>query len=165
MAVDDEILVMCKWISKPISATSASLVPYFKYALNIYSNPSGAYGQFVEILHKGWERFYHHFSFEVGVGSSLFFWHNRWCQEGPLRDLFPSLYVLTVNRDAITADFCQRRLGAVEWSTVFIHDAFVDDTSLATFLNKFNEITPQDSPDVVIWDLNSKGAFTVNLII
>ena len=37
----------------------------------------------------------------------------------------------------------------------------MDDTSLATFLNKLNGITPLDSPDVVTWNLNSKGIFTV----
>ena len=43
----------------------------------------------------------------------------------------------------------------------FIRDAFVDDTIVTSFLNKLNEVTPQDSTDAVSWDLNSKGFFTV----
>jgi len=78
-----------------------------------------------------------------------------------MRDLFPSLYVHAVNKDAIIAEYCHRGIGAVVWSPIFIRDAFVDDTSLATFLNKLNEITPLDSLDVVAWNLNSKGVFTI----
>jgi len=37
----------------------------------------------------------------------------------------------------------------------------VDDTSLATFLNKLNEITPLNSPNGVTWNLNSNRVFTV----
>ena len=73
------------------------------------SKPRGAYGQSLgRFIHKGWRRFFNHFSSEVGVGSSIFFWHDRWCQEGPLRDLFPSLYVLVMNKDATIADYCRR---------------------------------------------------------
>ena len=32
--------------------------------------------------------------------------HNRWFKKGPLQDLFLSLYVLAVNRDATIADYC-----------------------------------------------------------
>ena len=66
-----------------------------------------------------------------------------------MSDLFPSLYVLVVNKDATIAKYCHHRTGAVVWSPVFLRDAFVDDTNLATFLNKLNEITPLDSPDTV----------------
>jgi len=41
------------------------------------SKPSGAYGQSLwRFIHKGWGRFYHHFSFKAGVGSSILFWHD-----------------------------------------------------------------------------------------
>jgi len=129
-----------------------------KYADNGFgwypSRPKGAYGQ-------GLWRFIQLFSFRVGVGSSISFWHDRWCEEGPLRDLFPSLYVLAVNRDASMADYYQNGPDGVVWSSVFIRDAFVDDSILTDFLSKLNEVTPQDSTDAVSWNLNSKGIFTV----
>jgi len=38
------------------------------------SKPRGAHGQSLwRFIHKGWGRFFSHFSFEVGVGSSIFF--------------------------------------------------------------------------------------------
>jgi len=51
--------------------------------------------------------------------------------------------------------------GDAVWAPVFIRDAFVDDSTLSSFLNKLNEVTPNDSNDEVSWDLNSKGVFTV----
>ena len=59
--------------------------------------------------------------------------------------------MLAVNKDASIADYCQSGLGAVVWSPVFIRDAFVDNTILTSFLNKLNDITPQDSTDAVSW--------------
>ena len=99
------------------------------------SKLSGAYGQSLwRFMLKGWGRFYHHFSFEAGVGSSILFWHDRWCKDGHLLDLFPFLYVLKVNKDATIAYYSQRGPGTIVWSAVFICDALVDDTTLAPFL-------------------------------
>jgi len=54
-----------------------------------------------------------------------------------------------VNRDATIADFCQRGPSTFVWSPVFIRDALVDDTILATFLSTLSEISVHDSPDAV----------------
>jgi len=114
------------------------------------SRPKGAYGQSLwRFIFKGWGRFYQLFSFRVGDGSCISFWHGWWCEEGPLRGLFPSLYVLAVNRDASIADYYHNGPGGVVWSPVFIRDAFVDDSILTSFLNKLNEVTPQEATDVM----------------
>jgi len=110
---------------------------------------------------KGGEDFFDHFSFQVGDGSSIYFWHDRWYQEGSMRDLFPLLFVLAEDKDATIADYCHRGSSAVVWTPIFIRDAFVSDISLAAFLNLLNGFFPLDSPDAVIWNLNSRGAFTV----
>jgi len=46
-----------------------------------------------------------HFSFELGDGSTIFFWHDRWCGEVPLKEVYPGLYVLAVDRNASIADY------------------------------------------------------------
>ena len=46
--------------------------------------------------------------------------------------------MLAVNRDAPIADYCQHGPSTIVWSPVFIRDALVDDTILATFLNKLS---------------------------
>ena len=78
-----------------------------------------------------------------------------------MRDLFPSLFVLAEDKDATIADYCQRGSAVVVWTPIFIRDAFVDDITLVAFLNLLNGFSPLDSPDAVIWNLNSRGAFTV----
>ena len=82
-----------------------------------------------------------------------------------MRDLFPYLYALAVNRDATIADYCRRGLGTIVWSSVFISAALVDDTILATFLSELNEITPEDSHDVFTVISTLKDFSLSNLII
>ena len=69
--------------------------------------------------------------------------------------------MLSANRDATIADFCQREPSTIMWSPDFIRDALVDDSIFATFLHKLSEITLHESSDAVTWDLNPKGFFTV----
>ena len=64
-------------------------------------------------------------------------------------------------RNATIADFCQRGPNNFVWSPIFIRDALVADTILATFLSKLSEISVHDSSDAVTWDLNPKGFFTI----
>ena len=78
-----------------------------------------------------------------------------------MRDLFPSLFVLAKDKDATIADYYLRGSGAVVWTPIFIRDAFVDDISLPAFLNLLNGFSPIDSPDSVIWNLNSRGTYTL----
>jgi len=55
------------------------------------STLTGSYGHILwRFISKSCERFSPYFSFAVGDGSS-FFWHDRWCDDAPLRELFPTL--------------------------------------------------------------------------
>ena len=93
---------------------------------------------------------------------TILFWHDRWCEGAPLRDLFPSLYTLAENREATVATYCDNVSGSCIWSPIFIRDALVDDASLISLLIKLNGILiGQSSLDSVKWDLNPKGSFTV----
>ena len=53
------------------------------------STPNGSYEYSpLRYISKGWEIFLPFFSFKVGDGSSIYFWHDRWCDDAPLRDTF-----------------------------------------------------------------------------
>jgi len=67
------------------------------------------------------------FSFEVGDGSTISFWHNRWCSEGPLKELFPGLFALAVDRNASVADYREQGFGSFVWTPVLVRDRFIDD--------------------------------------
>jgi len=65
------------------------------------SVPSGSYGfSLWRYISKGWKKFSPFFSFKVGDGSSVYFWHDRWCDVVPLRETFHGLFALAENRDA-----------------------------------------------------------------
>jgi len=113
-------------------------------------------------ISKGWGRSFPHCSFEVGDGSLIFFWHDRWCGEIPLKDRFPRLYVLAVDKNASVANYQEQVYGNNTWAPVFVRDGFVDDDSLVSFFNKLNEANiGESSMDRVRWDLSTQGCFTV----
>ena len=51
-----------------------------------------------------WELVGARISFRVGNGRRVRFWRDRWCGDSPLCLLFPSLFVLAVDKEARVAD-------------------------------------------------------------
>ena len=119
----------------------------------------GSYGYSLRrFISKGWGKFFPRCSFEVGDGSSIFFRHDRWCGKFPLKDLFPSLYVLAVDKNASIAEYQKHVYGNSVCAPVFVRDEFVDDDSLVSFFNKLNEAkVGESSVDRVKWDLTTQG--------
>ena len=70
------------------------------------SSPRANYGcSLWRYISKGWESFRPHFSFEVGDGSTISFWHNCWCGDRPLKLLFLDLFNLAADTNATVADY------------------------------------------------------------
>ncbi len=62
--------------------------------------PRGSYGcSLWRHIRKGWEVFSSHVGFEVGLGTRISFWHDNWCADRPLKDLFPGLYRCSLNQE------------------------------------------------------------------
>jgi len=127
----------------------------------------GSYGYSLwRYIAKGWEKFSPFFSFKVGDGSSIYFWHDRWCDDTPLRDIFLSLFVLAENKDASIADYWDRASGTSVWVPIFVRDGFIDDDAVVSFFNKLNSHNLGDSSqDSVKWDLNPKGRLHSEIIL
>jgi len=107
------------------------------------SSPNGSYGcSLWRYISKGWAGFFPHFSFEVGDGTSTSFWHNQWNEEGLLKDLFPSLFVLAQDREASVADYRVQGTGISSWRPIFVRDSFNDDDTLVRFFRKLSETNP-----------------------
>jgi len=117
--------------------------------------PGGSYEVSLwRFICKGWDRFYPHPSFKVSVCSTIFFWHDHWCEGSPLWDLLPSLYALVENKEATV--YCSHVCRSCVWSPIFIHDTLVDDATLVSLLIKLNRIPiRQSSLDSVRWDNES----------
>lgn len=57
----------------------------------------------------GWDSFAKHVSFKVGIGSQIRLWHDRWCEDCPLKEVYPFLFDVASNREAIVADVLTRQ--------------------------------------------------------
>ena len=102
--------------------------------------PNGAYGCSWRYISKCWERFSPHFSFEVGDGTTISFWHNQWVGDGLFKDLFPSLCALAQDREATVADYRVQGTNSSVWMPIFVRDDFGDDDALLRFFSKLGEI-------------------------
>jgi hypothetical protein len=72
----------------------------------------------------GWDDFSAHILFDVGIGSRVCFWHNRWCGSRILKDMFPLLFNCSRDRDALIDVVYTRRSGGMlqEWNIQFGRD-------------------------------------------
>ena len=51
-------------------------------------------------ISEGWESFSMHFSFVVGDGTRILFWHDRWVGVDSLKTLYLELYVILAEKEA-----------------------------------------------------------------
>jgi hypothetical protein len=67
--------------------------------------------------------------FEVGDGSKVRLWHDLWCRDMALRDVFPVLFGIACANDAFVAAHFEFSGGAIKWYMSFAraaHDWEVD---------------------------------------
>jgi hypothetical protein len=51
----------------------------------------------------GWDDFRRHTKFEVGLDTKVLFWHDTWCSDLPLKEVYPVLFACSNNKDASIA--------------------------------------------------------------
>ncbi len=111
----------------------------------------------------GWDSFAKHVSFKVGIGSQIRLWHDRWCEDCPLKEVYPFLFDVASNREAIVADVLTRQDGGGEWNVTFIRN-FNDwemDGMLSLFNLLYSHIPTRVCEDVLLWRLKSTGIFDI----
>jgi len=67
----------------------------------------------------GWDKFTNFVRFEVGDGSHVIFWHDRWCGERSLKQCFPDLFSIVRNKDAMVAENLVVQNGVIQWNVIF----------------------------------------------
>jgi hypothetical protein len=93
----------------------------------------------------------HSFIFlDVGKGIRVQFWHDNWCGDGALKDLFPLLYECSRDRDASIASLYVRTSGREkrEWHVHFqrdFNDWQIDD--VAAFFHLIQSKSPTHEED------------------
>lgn len=68
---------------------------------------------------KGWEPFERLISFDIGNGSKVKFWKDKWCGEVELWRLFPDLFNVAADKDCLVSLVLQVENGRVVRSPIF----------------------------------------------
>ena len=128
------------------------------------SLPRGSYGcSLWRHIRKGWEVFSTHISFEVGLGTRVSFWHDNWCSNRPLKELFSSLYRFSLNQeDTVASVLVSQGVDQSHgWNVTFGRD--FNDWELdqvVDFFSLLHSHTPRGvGVDKLVWRPSRKGSF------
>ena len=111
----------------------------------------------------GWEVFSSHISFEVGLGTRVYLWHDKWCSDRSLKELFLGLYGCSLNQDdTIASALIRQGIGQSRvWNLSFGRD--FNDWELdqvVAFFSLLHSHTPRDEVvDKLVWNPNRRGSF------
>jgi hypothetical protein len=77
------------------------------------NTPRGTHGcSLWKHIRMGWEAFSMHIRLEVGSGSRVSLWHDKWCSDCPLKEIFPRLYACSLNQEDLIASVLILRVWA-----------------------------------------------------
>jgi hypothetical protein len=89
----------------------------------------------------------------VGDGSRIRFWSDVWCGGSPLKELFPDLYRITRDKEALVDKHLRIRNDMVHWELDFIrsiHDWELE--SISNFLDLLYSAAPKGhGQDQICW--------------
>uniref|UniRef100_A0A2N9F4W2 Reverse transcriptase domain-containing protein n=1 Tax=Fagus sylvatica TaxID=28930 RepID=A0A2N9F4W2_FAGSY len=117
-------------------------------------------------IRMGWADFWRHTGFKVGLGTKVLLWYDKWCTDVSLKELYPTLYACSNNKDAFIASvYVTSGEGrSREWSVTFCRD-FNDweMASVESFLLLLHSHAPSsEDPDKLIWNLKRSGIFNTS---
>jgi hypothetical protein len=111
-----------------------------------------------------WNKFFQHVEIRVGDGSCTRLWHDCWCGDPPLKEVFPVLFACAGDRDAFVASVLSRLNGGVEWNVTFIrnfNDWEMD--AVTAFLHLLYSHSPVSmNSDILWWRLKKNGLFDIS---
>ena len=114
-------------------------------------------------IRSGWQQFSRHVSFSIGLGERVSFWHDRWYGAGVMKDLFPTLYHIAQDKQALMSDYLTWHNEEMVWSVPLIRA--LQDWELAdftTFMENLYKIKlKRNDADQMIWDHTGSGLFEV----
>jgi len=74
-------------------------------------------------IRKGWENFSKFLRYEVGDGNRTRFWHDLWCGDTILKEVFPDFFGIARVKDASVADNLEILGGSIQWNVSFVREA------------------------------------------
>ena len=109
-----------------------------------------------------WEGFSKFVRYEVADGTKVWFWHDVWCGEQPLKFSFSELFTISLDKDAWVVDHLQFHNGNIHWNIVFIgsvHDW--KGEVVFVFFELDSQRVRQGSEDTICWIPSKRKSFEV----
>ncbi|CAL5393987.1 unnamed protein product [Camellia sinensis] len=100
----------------------------------------------------------------VGDGCRIQFWHDRWCMNLKLKEEFPRLFRLSMEKEEKLSHFVQRRDRDGLWSFQFRRSLFAWEVEEVKKLQELTKDMPRlkvNLCDGVQWTASTTGVFTV----
>ncbi|RVX03908.1 putative ribonuclease H protein [Vitis vinifera] len=113
-------------------------------------------------IRRGWEAVGNNLAYAVGNGRRIRFWEDKWCGDDKLCSLFPSLYAISLDKEAWVADVWSHSGGGV-WAPRFsrsINDWEVIEVE-RLLLRLQGRRVYSDVEDEVIWTKAKDKRFSV----
>ncbi len=111
----------------------------------------------------GWDHFSTYLRYTVGMGDRVCLWHDRWCGDMVLKEVFPTLFACATHKDAFLSEVMVRWYGRVIWNVTFgrnFNDWEMD--TVATFLKMLESKSPvREVADGSWWHLRRNGRFDI----
>ncbi len=91
-------------------------------------------------------------------------WHDRWCGDAPLKEVFPDLFECASCRDASIESVPIWQAGGVEWNVTFVrHFNDWEMPMVVSFLDFLYSHTPNRiGEDNLSWKLKRSGLFDIS---
>ena len=78
-------------------------------------------------ISQGWPSFSRHILYDIGDGSRVKFWQDRWCGETALAVRFPNMFRFCRNKDASVAELMMSTNGGLFWDVRFVRGVHTRD--------------------------------------
>ncbi|RVW12625.1 putative ribonuclease H protein [Vitis vinifera] len=111
-----------------------------------------------------WDLVGERISFSVGNGRRVSFWRDRWCGDAPLCDSFPSIYALSIEKEAWVADVWDPLVqgGRGGWNPCFsraLNDWEMEEAELFLGCLHGKRVIGNED-DKVVWTETKSGIFS-----
>uniref|UniRef100_A0A2N9FGG2 Reverse transcriptase domain-containing protein n=1 Tax=Fagus sylvatica TaxID=28930 RepID=A0A2N9FGG2_FAGSY len=70
----------------------------------------------------GWDQFHKHLRFTVSRGDRVRLWHDCWCGDMALKDVFPNIFECASHKNAFLNEVMVRHNGRVVWNVSFMRN-------------------------------------------
>ena len=97
----------------------------------------------------------------VGDGRSILFWHDKWCEQGPLKLMFPRLYSLSTQQNMFINQAGAWQEGSWVWNLAWRRAAYDwEREEIAMLRNLINQQQPKpETTDGVRWRASGNTSF------